>query len=73
MPFSHIVERARICRLSINFLSFPGFFERGALLKKSPLSHSFFFASSREINQAAPRAQSCKRFTRRRKDAKGKS
>jgi hypothetical protein len=56
MPFFHIVDSAQIYRFSVNFLRFPRFFEGGALLKKSLLFRSFFFAPSREINQVSPRA-----------------
>jgi hypothetical protein len=38
MPFFHIVDSARIYRLSVNFLSFPRLFEKGAFLKITTLS-----------------------------------
>jgi hypothetical protein len=40
MPFFHIVHSAQIYRFSVNFLSFPRFFERGAFLKI--ITFSFF-------------------------------
>jgi hypothetical protein len=37
-PFFHIVQRRRIYRLSVNFLSFPRLFEKGVLLKITTFS-----------------------------------
>ena len=42
LPFSHIVERARIYRFSVNFLRFPRFL-KGEHTSKSPLCLSSFF------------------------------
>ncbi len=58
LPFSHIVECVRIYGFSVNFLSFPRFFEKGAFLKIiTPFSFLLrAFAPLREAKQASPRA-----------------
>jgi hypothetical protein len=75
LPFSHIVERARIYGFSVNFVSFLGFFEKGALVKIIAFSFLLLraFAASREIKQASPRAVRVQGFTQRRKGAKRKT
>jgi hypothetical protein len=75
LPFSHIVERAQIYGFSVNFLRFPRFFERGALVKIIAFSFLLLraFAPSREIKQASPRAVRVQGFTQRRKGEKRKT
>ena len=74
-PFFRTVRAKKIYRFSVNFLRFARFFEKGVLLKKSPLSRSFFFAASRlRVNHLHP--QGARRglidLTQRREGEKGR-